>query len=254
MITASGSAVDGQDVPLGQRLRAEGNRPRIEVDRKRIAACDAWLAHPARHDCCVRRHAAVGGEDPCRLDQPVDVIRRGLPADEDHALPRRAAFLGSVRVQHDLPAGRARRSVQPLGRHLPVCRWIDHRMQQLVELGRVDPRHCLLARDQSFVDHVDRGLHRSGGRALRRPRLQQIERVVLDGELDVLHVLVVLLEPSHRFEQLLERCGQLLFHLRERLRGADAGDDVFALRVGEELTVETGLAGRRVTCERDARA
>ena len=127
-------------------------------------------------------------------------------------------------------------------------------MQQLVELRRVDARHRLLARDQSFVDHVDGGLHRGGGRALRRARLQEIELVVLDGELDVLHVAVVLLEPPHRFEQLLERRGQLLFHLRERLRRADAGDDVLALRVGEELAVETRLAGRRITRERDAGA
>ena len=85
-------------------------------------------------------------------------------------------------------------------------------------------------------------------------RLEQVEPVVLDRELDVLHVSVVLLEPAHRVDQLLERVGKRLLHLRERLRRADAGDDVLALRIGEELAVEPGLAGRRVAREGDARA
>src|SRR4051794_14093568 len=49
----------------------------------------------------------------------------------------------------------------------------------------------------------------AGGRALRRARLEQVELLVLDGELDVLHVAVVLFEPAHRVDELLER-------LRER--------------------------------------
>ena len=65
---------------------------------------------------------------------------------------------------------------------------------------------------------------------------------VLDRELDVLHVAVVLLEPRHRLEQLVERLRQPLAHLLDRLRRADAGDDVLALRVHEVLAVEAVLA------------
>ena len=60
------------------------------------------------------------------------------------------------------------------------------------------------SRDQAFVDHVDRGLDRGSSRSLRRPGLQQEERVLLHRELDVLHVAVVLLEPMRRLEQLRE--------------------------------------------------
>ena len=92
---------------------------------------------------------------------------------------------------------------------------------------------------------VDGRLERRRGRALRGARLQQVELLVLDGELDVLHVAVVLLEAAHRLEQLLERLGQRVAHRLERLRRADARDDVLALRVREELAVDAGLAGRR---------
>ena len=62
--------------------------------------------------------------------------------------------------------------------------------------------------------------------------------LVLDRELDVLHVAVVLLEPVHRLDELVERLGQHVAHRLDRLRRADAGDDVLALRVREELAVE----------------
>ena len=38
-------------------------------------------------------------------------------------------------------------------------------------------------------------------------------------------------------------------HPRDRVGCADAGDNVFSLRIGEEFAVEPGLAGRRVAGE-----
>ena len=42
--------VDGQDVPFRQGLALQRDRPRVDVDRKRVAAGHARLPHPARHD------------------------------------------------------------------------------------------------------------------------------------------------------------------------------------------------------------
>ena len=53
----------------------------------------------------------------------------------------------------------------------------------------------------------------------------------------------MLLQPAHGFQELLEGLRQPLLHLRERLRRADPRDDVLALRVRQELAVETLLAG-----------
>ena len=125
-------------------------------------------------------------------------------------------------------------------------------MQELVELVGVDSRDGVFARDEPLLDHVDGGLQRGRGGPLRAPRLEQVELAVLDRELDVLDVAVVLLEPSHRLEELLEGLRQSLLHLRERLGRADACHDVLALRVGQELAVEALLARRRIAREGDA--
>ena len=127
-------------------------------------------------------------------------------------------------------------------------------MQELVELSRVDPRDGLLARDEPLVGHVDGDPERGLRRPLARPRLEQEELPLLDRELDVLHLAVVLLEPVERRGQAGVRFGEPLAHLRDRLGRADAGDDVLALRVDEELAVQRALARRRVAREADAGA
>ena len=55
-------------------------------------------------------------------------------------------------------------------------------------------------------------------------------------------------------EQFLVRPGQALRHFVDVQRRANAGDDVFALRVHQELAVELPLAGRRIAREGDAGA
>ena len=105
-----------------------------------------------------------------------------------------------------------------------------------------------------FVDHLDGHAQRGRGRALADARLQHEQATLLDRELDVAHVAVVVLEQLHHAEQLLVRLGELVAHRVERLGDADAGDDVFALRVRQEVAVRLVLAGRRVARERDAGA
>ena len=104
----------------------------------------------------------MGREDAARLDQAVDVVRRRLPADEDHVLAGLAALVGGVGVEHDRPGRGARRRVQALRRHLDLRLRVDHRVEQLVELPRIDPRDGLLTRDQPFVDHLDGDPQRRG--------------------------------------------------------------------------------------------
>ncbi len=196
----------------------------------------------------------MSGEHPLRVDEPVDVVGRRLPADEDHGLARLAALLGRVGVEHDRARGGAGRSVEALRGDVDPGVRVDHRVQELVELPGIDTRDRLLARDEALVDHLGSDSKRSRRRALPGTGLQEVERPFLHRELDVLQVAVVALEAVERVDQLLERGRHELVHPLDRLGRADAGDDVLALRVQEELAVELPLAGRRVPREADARS
>ena len=101
-------------------------------------------------------------------------------------------------------------------------------------------------------------MHRDPERRLRGPLadpgLEHPELAALDGELDVAHVLVVVLERRHDREQLVVRGLVDLAHVGQRHRVADARDDVLALRVLQVVAVHALVAARGVAGEADAGA
>ena len=65
----------------------------------------------------------------------------------------------------------------------------------------------------------------------------------------VLHVAVVILKLVGNVEKLIMDLRHDLLERFELHRGADTGDDILALRVHQDLSVEFILACGRVTCE-----
>ena len=125
-------------------------------------------------------------------------------------------------------------------------------MEKRIEVARLDHEHGLLFGAHTLVHEVAGDLERGLGRALAVAGLEHEELLVLDGELHVLHVAVVRLELGADVLELLEDLGHHLSHLRNRHRSADAGDDVLALGVHEELAHELLLARRRIAREGNA--
>ena len=131
---------------------------------------------------------------------------------------------------------------------------IEDRGEQLVELvGRVAQDGGFPV-DELFLDHVHGELEGGEGGALAVAGLEHEDLAVLDGELEVLHVLEVLLERRADVVQFRVGGGHFLRELGDRFGGAHAGDDVFALGVDEEFAVELLLAVGRVAGERHAGA
>ena len=127
-------------------------------------------------------------------------------------------------------------------------------MQQLIELAGRHAQHRFLLADHAFFHHLHRNANRRRAGALAVAGLQHVELAVFDGELEILHVLVMLFELGGDLAQLLVGFGHLLFEIRDRLRRADAGHHVFALRVDQILAVEHLLAGGGIAREADAGA
>ncbi len=73
---------------------------------------------------------------------------------------------------------------------------VEDRVQELVERLRLDLEQRFLLRDEALLAHVDRDLHGGQTRPLAVAGLEHVQGVLLDGELEVLHVLVVPLEAA----------------------------------------------------------
>ena len=80
---------------------------------------------------------------------------------------------------------------------------IEHRVQQLIELLRIDAQHGFLLVDQPFAHHLHGDADGRRTRALAVAGLQHVQLAVLDGELEVLDVAVVLLQHRGDFAELV---------------------------------------------------
>ena len=112
----------------------------------------------------------------------------------------------------------------------------------------------LLLGDDALGHHVRGDLHGRRGGPLGAPRLEHVQPAALDGELQVLDVAVVLLEPLADALELAVHGGHRVAHLGDLRRRPDAGHDVLALGVGEVLAEEDLLARVGVAREGDAGA
>ena len=127
-------------------------------------------------------------------------------------------------------------------------------MQELIQGLGLDAKDSLLLVDHALIHKIAGDLDGCLCGALAISGLQEEEVTVLDRELHVLHVLVVVLEALGELHELLIALRKVLCELGDRLRRADAGDDVLALCVDQVLTEDALCAGCGVSREGNARA
>ena len=241
-----------------QHHAAARHRAGRVVDPDGARARNAGLAHAARHDGRMGRHAAACRQDAFGGVHAVDVLGRGLGPHQDGLAAGRLGVLGVFGGENDLALRGARRG-RKTGRHETAGGLgVERRVQQLVEGRGVDPSDRLFACDQPLVGHVDGDLERRLGGALAVAGLQHPQFAALDRELHVLHVAIVPLQEvrgldealedgrHHGFERGFVRSRTDARRLRDVLRRTDAGHDVLALSVHQELAVKRIGAGRRV--------
>ena len=254
---AAGGSVEGDPVAVAIGVSLDAQLLVRLVDDAVSRAGHAALAHAAGDDGGVRCHAAARGENAgCDLHAG-DVLRRGFAADEDDVLEcsggaRLYSFLGG---EDDLTDGRAGRCRQAGGEDFDLLALLHQAgNQEVVDLVWLDAHDGLFLGDEALLDHVDGDAHGGQAGALAIAGLQHVERAVLDGELEVLHVAVVLFHALGAGVQLFVDLGHGALQLADGHGSADAGDDVLALRVHQILAEEGVLAGGGVAGEADAGA
>ena len=247
-----GGAVDGDDVARLQGHAAGAiSVCACVVDADRAGAGDAGLAHAARH------HRRVQVMPPRVVRMPSAACMPWMSSGQVSMRTRitlRPALsrLGLVGGEHDLAGGGARaRPASPCAITLRSAFGSIVGCRSWSSAPGSMRRDRLLLRDQALVHELDRDAQRRLGGALAGAGLQHPELAALDGELDVLHVAVVLLEDAVDARRArrrppaspvsidgLSEPGLDARRLGDVLRRADAGDDVLALRVDQELAVE----------------
>ena len=193
----------------------------------------------------------MAGEDPLSGDHSRQVVRGGLPTDQDHRLCR---SLRCRRVEDDVSHRRPWGGGHPGRDHLVRRGRRERREHELGELRPGDPLQRLVEVEDALIDELTSDDESSGRRSLADPGLEHPQLAALDGELDVAQVAVVVLEEVHVAEELVEAALVELLQLRQRDGVVVSGDDVLALRVDQVVAVHAALPGRGVAGERDTGA
>ena len=125
-------------------------------------------------------------------------------------------------------------------------------MEQSVEVAGVDHHNGFFFGAHTLVNEVAGDLESSLSGSLTVAALEHIELAVFNGELHILHIAVVIFEVVADLDEVGISLRELFGHLSDGHRSANAGNDVLALCVGQELAHKLLFAGGGVTGERNA--
>ena len=242
-------AVDGDDIALMQHAVAALDAHDLlgGVDVEALDAADAGRAHTASDNGGMARLSSVAGQDALGGDHALQVVGVGLPTNQNDLVALVGARDGVITREHNLTHGGSGAGVQTAGQCLVPLGSVKLRVQELVELRGIDTAHGLFAGDQAFLDHFDGDAQGGGGSAFTHACLEHPELALLDGELDIAHIAVMILErQEHALELLTCRLeAQSGLEVGNGLGVTDTGDNVLALGVYQKVAVELfGAVGR----------
>ena len=251
----TGCSVDGDRVRRRQFASVDRQGSPFDVDFEFRAPGHRGLAHPARDDRGVTRHAAACRQHARRRVDAGKVIGRRFGTNEDHRHTDARLVDGFFRGEDRASGYRARAGRQSPRNHLDRLTIVDSRVQKSLDLVRLHPADGGRRIDQSLLDKIDGDPGGSTGRPLACARLEHVQRAALDREFEILHVLVVRFKLFGDIEKIVVGTRQrlVLAHFCDGERRANARDDVFALRIDQIFTEQARRAGRRVASKCNAR-
>ena len=257
-----GSAVNREIIAISEHQIVSLNAQFafLIIDRKRSASHNTDLAHLACDKSRVRSHAASLCQNAFRNRHSPDVFGRGFDTHENNRFALFEDVGGIGGIETDPSRSSSRTCIEACcekaaftDRHLLFLQ-IEHRPEQLVELFGLNAHDRFVLIDQSFLDHIDGDFYCGQAGPLADPALQHEEPVVFDGELDIHHIAIVLFENRADIVELGVNFRIILLELFDFQRRSDAGYDIFALGIHQELTVENIVAVSCVAGKRNAGA
>ncbi len=255
-VNETSGPVHGEDVAFVIDLVTDGNGLGFFVDNDFGSASNAALTHGTSDDRGVGGHTATSGEDSFGVDHADDVLGRGFRADKDDFLASVMPFFALISGENDGTGASARGGGETVDNGIVGLEvsGVESRVEQVIELLRLDAEDRFFFVDQAFVDKVASDLESGTRGALAVTGLEEVELLVLDGVFHILHIVEIVFHAGDGREEFLIDFRHSLFESVDVKRGADASDDVFALRVRKELGVDLLFAGARVAGESDAGA
>jgi len=197
----TGCAIEGDPFALFDGDATAGHLALGHVDRDIRSTNHAWNTKLAGNHRSVRRGTTLTGEDAFGCEHSVYIIRLGEWANHDDILFFNIVHLfNQVGIKVNPSNCRARRGIDTLGVVSSFTTGFfnvgvgELGMQHLVNLLSSNPVEGCFLVDQTFLNHIMRNFNGGFCRTFTVAGLEHPEFVVFNGELNILHVLVMLLK------------------------------------------------------------
>ena len=249
VVDVTGRTVDGDVVALVEGLASQLELLVLFVHLDVAAAGYTAGTHTTSNNGSVRSHTATNRQDTLRCLHAGDVFRRGFQTNQDYLFALCVPSLSVVSSEDDLTAGSTRGSAQALAHRSSGLQslGIELRVQQGVQVSRVDHQNCFFFGLVAFVYQVASDLQCSLSGSLTVTALQHVQLLVFNSEFHILHVVIVVLQSITNLDEFIVSFREFLCHLSDRHRSTNAGNNIFALCVDQELTHQLLFTGSRVT-------
>ena len=168
----------------------------LVVDVKSASTRNAALAHTASNNCSVRSHTTASGKDTFSSRHTSQVFGRCFDADHNYTVTVVVPCLCIIGVEYDLTACSTWRCRKTLSDNLSLlqCVLVEYWVKKFIELLWFATQDCSLFVDKTFLQEVHSNLHHCSTCALAITSLQEPKFTFLNGELHILHIVVVVFE------------------------------------------------------------
>ena len=255
-VDVAGRAINAHPVTLMEGVAVNGDNLCIVIDSNIViiaAAGNTAGTHATCNNSCVAGHAAADGQDALRNLHADDIFGAGFQTNQNDLLPSFVLDLlfSIFSAEDNATAGRSRRSGQALADCFSSLQGssVKLRVQQGIQLLGLNAQYSGALIDNALINEVAGDLQSSLCGALAVTGLQHKELAIFDGELHVLHILVVVFQAGCDLNELIVNLRHFLVQLADRGRSTDAGNDIFALSIDQVLAHQLLFAGSGVTGE-----
>ena len=251
VIDVTGRTVDRNVVALVEGLSSQFELLVFFVHLDVTAAGYTAGTHTTSNNGSVRSHTAADSQDTLRCLHAGDVFRRGFQTNQNNLFALCVPSFCIVSSEYDLTAGSTRGSTQTLAHRSSSLQslGIELRVQQGVQVSRIDHQNCFFFCLMAFIYEVASDLQSSLCGSLTVTALQHVQLLVLDSEFHILHVVIVVFQGITNLDEFIVSFREFLCHLSDRHRSTNAGNNVFALCVDQEFAHQLLFTGSRVTGE-----
>ncbi|OQB88019.1 MAG: hypothetical protein BWX85_00116 [Chloroflexi bacterium ADurb.Bin120] len=102
---------------------------------------------------------------------------------------------------------------------------------------RVNPQNGFFAINQTFIDHVHSDLDGCFRSTLARSSLQHPQLAFFDGELNILHIMIMILKVEGNLLKLTVDIGHFISQLADRFGVANTSHNILTLGIQKEITI-----------------